>query len=231
MLTAERNRSLATPELRQGLQRHIDWLTAELAALDAELQDLVRDNAGWQAQEALYCSAPGVGTGLALSLPADLPELGRLNRRQIAALVGVAPLNRDSGQFRGKRQVWGGRPALRSALYMAALVASRFNPDIRAFYQRLLAQGKAKKPGPDCLHAQAPDHPQRHGTHQPALASTSVRPKLRQLLPDFGEGVGGGVRPLLLVACYPQSRRDAIISAFNQNHRYALGLLAEHSPQ
>ena len=145
MLTAERNRCHAMSELRQGVQRHIDWLASELAALDAELQDLVQDNASWHAREALYCSAPGVGTGLARNLLAELPELGRLNRRQIAALVGVAPLNRDSGQFRGKRQVWGGRPALRSALYMAALVASRFNTEIRAFYQRLLAAGKAKK--------------------------------------------------------------------------------------
>lgn len=143
MLTAEKNRR------RQGLQtslsRHIEWLECEIASLNAEVQRLVEDSPAWRAQEQLYRSSPGVGKVLSCTLVADLPELGRLNRRQISGLVGVAPLNRDSGLYRGRRQVWGGRSDLRSALYMAALVATRCNRPIRAFYQRLQAAGKPKK--------------------------------------------------------------------------------------
>lgn len=145
MLTAEKNRRNGAGGLAARVQRHIDWLEAEIGELDAELEQQVRRNPTWRARERLYRSAPGVGSVLAHNLMADLPELGQLNRRQICALVGVAPLNRDSGQFRGRRQVWGGRAPLRSALYMATLVATRFNGPVRAFYQRLLAAGKAKK--------------------------------------------------------------------------------------
>ncbi len=147
-LTAEKNRQATAADSQwAGLSvaRHIAWYEEELVAVDAALDALVRQSPAWQALEALYRSTPGVGPVLSRSLLADLPELGRLNRRQISALVGVAPLNRDSGQFRGRRQVWGGRSALRSSLYMAALVATRFNGSIRSFYQRLLAKGKAKK--------------------------------------------------------------------------------------
>jgi len=146
MLTAERNRQYALPAaLRERVEQHLSWLKAECALLDAELARLVRQSPLWHAQEQLLRSVPGVGRVTAVTLIADLPELGQLSRQKIAALVGVAPLARESGSRRGKRSCWGGRGGVRSSLYMAALVATRFNPVIQAFYQRLLAAGKAKK--------------------------------------------------------------------------------------
>jgi transposase len=146
MLTAEKNRFLkATPCVRQDIQRHITWLEGELSKQDKDLEDTLRQSPLWREKEKLLRSVPGVGPVLALHLLAELPELGSLGRRQIAALVGVAPLNRDSGTLRGRRTVWGGRARLRAALYMGALAASRHNQVIAAFYHRLCAAGKAKK--------------------------------------------------------------------------------------
>lgn len=146
MLTAEKNRLRTThASLRERVMAHISWLEQELEDLDKDLQDAIKKSPLWHEQDQLYQSAPGVGTVLSTILLASLPELGTLNRKQIAALVGVAPFNRDSGKLRGRRTVWGGRIQVRSALYMAALVASRFNPVIQTFYQRLLAAGKPKK--------------------------------------------------------------------------------------
>ncbi len=146
MLTAENHRlGSALPPVRDRIQRHLDWLTQELATIDAELAGLVQSHPDWQGKETLLRSVPGVGPVLATTLVADLPELGTLDRRQIASLVGVAPLNADSGRRRGKRIVWGGRARVRAVLYMSALVATRFNPTIRAFYQRLCQAGKEKK--------------------------------------------------------------------------------------
>ncbi len=105
----------------------------------------IRQSPVWREQDVLLRSVPGIGDQISLALMAYLPELGTLNRRQIATLVGVAPFNRDSGTLRGKRTVWGGRAGVRTALYMGAMVASRFNPVIRDFYQRLLSDGKPKK--------------------------------------------------------------------------------------
>jgi transposase len=113
--------------------------------VDRELDEAVRESETWRANEELLRSVPGVGPVLARTLLAELPELGTLPRRRLCALVGVAPFNRDSGTFRGKRQVWGGRAPVRAALYMGALVATRHNPLIREFYERLLAAGKPKK--------------------------------------------------------------------------------------
>lgn len=146
MLGAERNRlALAAPAVRRGLQRHVAWLERELGAADAELRAAVRASPAWRAQDALYRSVVGVGPVTALTPLADLRELGRLNRKQIAALVGVAPRARDSSTLRGRRTVFGGQAPVRAVLYMAALAASRRNPVIRAFYQRLVAAGKPKK--------------------------------------------------------------------------------------
>lgn len=146
MLTAERQRlGAALPAVRRRVQAHVAWLEGELAALDADLGDALRASPSWQAKDDLLRSVPGVGPVVALTLLAELPELGALDRKRLAALVGVAPLNADSGARRGQRLVWGGRGRVRAALYMAALVATRFNPVLRAFYQRLLAAGKAKK--------------------------------------------------------------------------------------
>jgi transposase len=146
MCTAEKNRlSTASPPVRKGIRAHITWLECRLADLDEELADTIRESPLWRDKDNLLQSTPGVGPVLARTLLASLPELGTLTRQQIAALVGVAPLNRDSGTFRGKRRVWGGRAHVRAALYMSALVATRFNPVICVFYQRLCAAGKVKK--------------------------------------------------------------------------------------
>ncbi len=146
MLTAEKNRlSTVPPTVRPRVEAHIQWLEGELRELDKDLEQTLRNSPLWQEKEDLLRGVPGVGPVLSLTLLAELPELGTLDRRQIAALVGVAPLNRDSGTFRGKRTVWGGRRSVRAVLYMATLVATRSNPTIRAFYQRLCAAGKTKK--------------------------------------------------------------------------------------
>jgi transposase len=146
MLVAEKNRlSLAAPAIRPRLQAHITWLERELETLDQDVGEMLRRSPVWREKEALLQSVPGVGPQLARTLLAHLPELGTLDRKRIAALVGVAPFHRDSGTLRGKRTVWGGRARVRVPLYMAALVASRHNPVIRAFYHRLCAKGKPKK--------------------------------------------------------------------------------------
>ncbi len=146
MITAEKNRlRSATPLVRPQLQGHIRWLESSLGELDKDLGDYIRSSPIWRANDKTLRSTPGVGPVLTMTLLAGLPELGELNRGQIGALVGVAPFNRDSGTLRGKRSVWGGRSQVRAALYMATLVATRFNPVIRDFYQRLCAAGKPKK--------------------------------------------------------------------------------------
>jgi transposase len=146
MLTAERNRRRgAPPAIRAELQEHLAWLQARLEHLDEALAQAVRASPVWQAQSDLLQSTPGVGPVLAATLLAELPELGHLNRRQVAALVGVAPLNRDSGTPRGRRTIWGGRAGGRTTLYMATWCATRYNPVIRVTYTRLVAAGKLRK--------------------------------------------------------------------------------------
>ena len=146
MLVSEKNRlGRASHSVRPRIQSHITWLEQELSDLENDLREALRRSPVWREKDDLLRSVPGVGEQLSLSLLAYLPELGTLNRKQIAALVGVAPFNRDSGPRRGKRSVWGGRSRVRATLYMAALSASRYNPVLRVFYQRLLAAGKPKK--------------------------------------------------------------------------------------
>lgn len=146
MLTAEKNRlPLAARRIRPQLQTHIAWLQRQISQFDDDLRELLRSSPLWRDKEDLLRSAPGVGPVLATTLVAALPELGTLTRQQIAALVGVAPLNRDSGTLRGRRTVWGGRAQVRTVLYMSTLVAVRHNPVLAAFYQRLRAAGKAPK--------------------------------------------------------------------------------------
>jgi transposase len=147
MMTAEKNRrhQLASPKLRGSLDAHLEWLRKELERLDEDLDGAVRASPIWRAKEELLKSVPGIGDVVSRTLIAELPELGRLNRREIAALVGLAPFNRDSGSLRGRRTIWGGRAALRATLYMAALTAIRHNPAIAAFNARLRAAGKPPK--------------------------------------------------------------------------------------
>jgi transposase len=146
MKVAEQNRLfLSTGITRRDIQAHINWLASRLKSTDKDIKSIVRKSPAWQAPDELLRSVPSVGPITSTCLIADLPELGTLNRKQIAALVGVAPLNRDSGSFRGKRSIWGGRAHVRSTLYMAALVGTRANPDLKRFYERLLLAGKPKK--------------------------------------------------------------------------------------
>ena len=146
MITAERQRlETAIPAVQARIRAHLHWLEAEVADLDRQLHDAVQASPAWREREDLLRSVPGVGPTTAFTLLADLPELGRLGRKAIAALVGVAPLACDSGTLRGRRLVWGGRARVRSVLYMATLVATRHNPVIRAFYAKLCAAGKPKK--------------------------------------------------------------------------------------
>jgi transposase len=146
MLLAERQRlEHAVPSIRRSLTQHIRWLERQLTDVDHDLDNTIQSSPVWRAKEDLLRSVPGIGPVVSRVLIGELPELGRLTGKQIAALVGVAPLARDSGTFKGTRLVWGGRAPVRAALYMAALVASRRNPVIRAFYRRLVTAGKPKK--------------------------------------------------------------------------------------
>jgi transposase len=146
MRTAEQNRLAGTSErLTQDIEAHIAWLNARIATLDADLETMLRASPLWRENDDLLQSVPGIGPVCARTLLLELPELGTLTRQQIAALVGVAPLNCDSGTLRGRRTIWGGRSHVRTVLYMGTLVATRFNPQIKVFYQRLLAAGKLKK--------------------------------------------------------------------------------------
>jgi transposase len=143
MLTAEKNRlSRAPRQVQTRIEAHIGWLQSELERYNEDLDQAIRQSPIWREQQDLLKSVPGIGSVISRTLLAELPELGCLNRKQIAALVGVAPLNWDSGLMRGRRVIWGGRAHVRTALYMAAVTASRCNPVIRNFYRRLRAAGK-----------------------------------------------------------------------------------------
>ncbi len=146
MLLAEQNRlGLARRAVRRSLTDHIRWLERQLGGVDRDLDQAVRASPLWRAQDDLLQSVPGIGPITSRTLLAQLPELGRLSRKEIAALVGVAPLARDSGTLRGRRTIWGGRASVRAVLFMAAATATRWNPVIRTFYQRLRAAGKPAK--------------------------------------------------------------------------------------
>lgn len=146
MIVAETNRrGLATAAIRRRIDEHVKWLRRELKHVDTDIDTAIKNSTAWRVNDDLLQNVKGVGSTTTATLIALLPELGRMNRKQIAALVGLAPFNRDSGTRRGTRFIAGGRAAVRSALYMAALTAVRWNPTLRAFYCRLLAAGKPKK--------------------------------------------------------------------------------------
>ena len=162
MITAEGNRSrTASKAMRKRIEAHLRWLRKELDRVNDELGRKLRKSSIWREKDDLLQSVPGAGPTLSATLLAELPELGSLDRRSLAALVGVAPLNRDSGTLRGIRTTWGGRSGVRSTLYMATLCATLHNPVIREFYGRLVAAGKPKKVSDHGLHAQAARYPQR----------------------------------------------------------------------
>ncbi len=154
MITAEKNRLQGkTNSVRSGITEHIEWLQKRLQDIESQINETISLNPDWQKKLELLTSVPGVGQVVATTFIASLPELGKLSHKSLSNLVGVAPLNRDSGQLRGQRTIWGGRASLRCVLYMATLVAVRFNPVIKAFYQRLLDKGKMKKVAlTACMH-------------------------------------------------------------------------------
>ena len=146
MLTAESNRhGRAAGCINRAIAAHVSWLRKQLADLDVALEQAIRRSPLWSEKARLLRSVPAVGSVTVITLLAHLPELGTLTRRKIAALVGVAPFNHDSGKFRGTRTIWGGRAQVRAVLYMATLVATRRNPVVQTFYARLLAAGKKPK--------------------------------------------------------------------------------------
>jgi transposase len=147
MITAESNRQRQTHDrrLQSSLERHLAWLQHELRGIDRDLEGTVRGTPAWRETEDLLASVPGIGPITARTLIAELPELGLLDRRRIAALVGVAPINRDSGAMRGRRMIMGGRTTVRNALFMATVSATQWNPSIRVFYQRLIQAGRPAK--------------------------------------------------------------------------------------
>jgi transposase len=146
MIAMEKNRTHTTTAIVRGhIEAHISWLRTQLKDVDRQLDDFIGKNPAFQRKVELVKSVPGVGPALSKALVSYLPELGVITRKEIAALVGVAPFNSDSGKHKGKRIIWGGRKHIRSILYMGALVATRYNRVIRTFYQRLLAAGKLKK--------------------------------------------------------------------------------------
>ena len=146
MIVAETNREQrATTAVRARIRRHLKWLRKELEDVDEDIERLIKSSAVWRANDDLLRSTKGVGPILSSTLIARVPELGRLNRKQIAALIGVAPFNDDSGHYRGRRRIRGGRDDVRRVLYMASVASLRCNKRLRAFYDRLVAAGKPKK--------------------------------------------------------------------------------------
>jgi transposase len=146
MIVAEKNRLVTTPKpLQRGINEHIRWLERRVKQLDDDLDAMIKSSDLWRGKDDLLQSFQGIGPVIARTLVIELPELGALSSKQLAALVGIAPLNRDSGTHRGKRSIWGGRAVVRTALFMAAMTAVRHNPVIKAFYQRLRTAGKPPK--------------------------------------------------------------------------------------
>jgi transposase len=147
MISAEQSRLaiVENPKVRRELVQHIAWLKKRIHIADYDLDQAIKNSPAWQPKSDLLKSVPGIGPVTTSTLLALLPELGALTNKQAAALVGVAPFNRDSGTMRGRRCIWGGRTSVRNVLYMATLAATRFNPTIRAFYQRLCKLGKLRK--------------------------------------------------------------------------------------
>lgn len=154
MITAEKNRRRSkTNSVKASIDEHIEWLEQQLKELESRIKSAIAVDENWQQKMKLLTSVPGVGEIVAVTLISSLPELGEISHKSISYLVGVAPLNKDSGKFRGKRRIYGGRAKIRCVLYMAALVAIRFNPIIKAFYERLLNKGKLKKVAlTACMH-------------------------------------------------------------------------------
>jgi transposase len=184
MITAEQTRRLrSTGRVKKNIERHIDWLKRELDDIDTNLDEFVRQSPAWRERDELYRSAPGVGPVLSRALLAELPELGRLNRQEIAALVGVAPLNRDSGQYRGKRKVWGGRGLGTDHALHVGPGGQPPQPAYSCLLSAPASRRQAQETGPNRLHAQASHRAQRHRPRSYPMATDAQSPaRTRQLL-------------------------------------------------
>ena len=158
----QQHRKQASPVVRHGVDRAIAFFNRELEEIDEDLTRRLRESPLWRERDELLRSVPGVGPALTFVLLADLPELGSLSNKQVASLVGLAPFARDSGKFRGARTCWGGRAAVRAALYMPTVAAMRCNPVIKGFYEAAGESGQASKGCAHRVYAQAADGPQRH---------------------------------------------------------------------
>lgn len=146
MLAAERNRvARSSGKALESIKTHITWLNKQIDELDDELKKLVKKTPLWRERDVLFQSVPGVGPGLSYTIIADLPELGHISSRALSKLVGIAPLNSDSGRHQGRRKIWGGRAKVRAALYMSTVACLRWNPVIRAYFERLIKGGKEFK--------------------------------------------------------------------------------------
>jgi transposase len=154
MITAEKNRRRGkTNSVKASIDEHIEWLEQQLKEIEFQIKSAIALDESWKQKMKLLTSVPGIGEVVAVTLISSLPELGTISHKSISYLVGVAPLNKDSGKFRGKPKIWGGRAKVRCVLYMATLVAVRFNPVIKSFYERLLQKGKLKKVAlTACMH-------------------------------------------------------------------------------
>jgi transposase len=183
MIGAERQREkrLTNRRVRKSIARLIAALEKELATVDSDIDDLVRGSPVWREKEDLLASVPGIGAITARTLLAELPELGTLDRRRIASLAGLAPFTRQSGQWRGKSMILGGRASVRSALFICAMVASQHNPFLRAFHQRLIAAGKPKMVALIAV-ARNSSHPQRHSQRQQTMANRLTQKTVAELV-------------------------------------------------
>jgi transposase len=178
MRVAEQNRSRGAPaRIRLQIREHIAWLNRQIDELDRDIGQRVRSSPAWRERDDLLRSTPGVGPVLSATLLSDLPELGTISHKQLAALVGLAPLNQDSGKKHGKRVIWGGRASVRAALYMAALVATRRNPVIRLL-PTAPDHPQAEEARAHGLHAQDADHPQRHGSTTGSLVPANPQQRM-----------------------------------------------------
>ena len=186
MLTAEKNRlGFAPKPLHRGIQQHIQWLERQVDNVTGELATLVEASPVWRTKDDLLQSVPGVGPIVSYTLLGELPELGTLSHKQVAALAGVAPLARDSGTLRGKRMIWGGRASVRTALFMAAMCGRRWNPALKVFYDRLIAAGKPKKVALIACARKLLTILERDGAKQPTVDDAGSPNSIR-LLTDSG---------------------------------------------
>ncbi len=184
MLKAEKSRlRTVPPKMRGSVERMIETLKEEIKRLEKDLDQFMKENEDWQAQEQILASAKGVGRITATTLLAELPELGKLDRKKIAALVGLAPMNADSGKKRGYRKTKGGRVEVRNVLYMSTLVATRYNPLIQAHVSGIIEKGEGEEGSSDRVYAQVPNDLECDDARQSPIQADGSHPKTDWVFP------------------------------------------------